>query len=79
MITAQNVCAVIDEARSKIEDIEIETRQFLAKCGWRYTSDAPGSLWLYEKELPDGRIALVDQNTALHMEASLAPVEQVTA
>ena len=73
MITPQNVASVIDDARSKIEDIEIETRRFLESCGWRYTCDVPGSLWLYVKELPDGRTAMVNHNTALHIEASIAP------
>lgn len=73
MITARNVCRIIDDARSKMEDIEIETRRFLASCGWKYTCNVPGSLWLYEKELPDGRVALVDHSTALHIEAAIAP------
>ena len=72
MITADEVQNVIDSVRSREEDIEIDTRSFLKKCGWRYTCDIPGSLWLYEKTLPDGRVALVAQSTALRIEASIS-------
>ncbi len=72
MITADDVQDVIDSVRSREEDIEIDTRRFLEKCGWKHTCNTPGSLWLYEKALPDGRVAIVGRSTALHIEAAIS-------
>ena len=33
--------------------------------GWKYTCQTPGSRWLWEKKMPDGRTLLVDPKTAL--------------
>lgn len=77
MITADKVRQVIEDAQSKMEDIEIEQRRFLKSCGWRYTCSTPGSFWMYEKTIPDGRTVLVDHlDTALRMEESLSPIPE---
>lgn len=77
MITAEQVQEVIDDSRYKIEQIECDQRQFLAKCGWKHTCSTPGSIWLFEKTIPDGRTILVDQSTALFMQSWISPPSEV--
>lgn len=50
------------------EQLEFRIDALLRKRGWKSTSDTPGCLWLWEKKLPDGRVALVNKSTALHFE-----------
>ena len=57
--------AQIDKAREQLEIIEAE---FLEQRGWKLTCDTPGSLWLWTKTLPDGRVALVEMATAIMFE-----------
>lgn len=56
----------------KIEDHEMDLESakdgFLRACGWDHRCDYPGSLWLWSKALPDGRIVAVGRETAIHME-----------
>lgn len=42
--------------------------QFLRRQGWEYVCNTPGSYWLWQKQLPDGRVALVDRETAISFE-----------
>lgn len=44
-------------------------REYLKCSGWRYTCETPGSFWLWEKVLPDGRVILVNQEMALSIQA----------
>lgn len=37
----------------------------LRAAGWKHTSQTPGSRWMWEKTMPDGRTLLVSQETAL--------------
>jgi alpha-amylase/alpha-mannosidase (GH57 family) len=54
--------------KDKIQLLEIEIKQAketrLRKAGWRYTCATPGSYWLWEKKLEDGRTILVDESFA---------------
>lgn len=75
-ITAEKVRHVIDEANNIIEDVEISQRMFLKSCGWTYTCRTPGSFWMYEKTIPDGRTVLVELDMALCMEESLSPISE---
>lgn len=59
------VMLTLDDINLKIEDLESERRQWLRRHGWTYTSNTPGSLWLWEKKLDDGRTVLVDEKSAL--------------
>lgn len=42
--------------------------RFLTKSGWKHTCSTPGSVWLWERKLPDGRVVLVNKHTALSMQ-----------
>lgn len=52
-----------------IENLAGEARErgqkLLRTAGWTYTSETPGCRWMWEKAMPDGRILLVSQDTAL--------------
>jgi hypothetical protein len=43
----------------------------LRKLGWEYKCDVPGSYWLWQKKLPDGRLVLVNQSMALSLEEAM--------
>jgi hypothetical protein len=55
------------ELNALYEELKTETRRLLAAHGFSYTCNTPGSLWLYEKRMPDGRVLLVSESTALDM------------
>lgn len=68
------------------EDVESATRAHLQSRGWKYTCQTPGSLWLYQTVLPDGRSVLANDAVALHIQdhfdgrdesESDAPVESI--
>lgn len=61
----------LDEINSMHEDAGIEEQKLLTERGWEYTSDTPGSVWLWEKKLADGRTLLVNTDTALTLETEL--------
>ena len=42
-------------------------RDYLESRGWEYTSDTPGHLWLWEKNV-DGKRILVSQDIAIYMQ-----------
>lgn len=59
----------------KFSDIDFEKEQLdfkadalLREKGWKETSSTPGSLWLWERKLDDGRIVLVNKASAIHMQ-----------
>ena len=62
---------VLDAGRAKEIAIGDEQSKWLMENGWRYSCANPGNLWLYEKALPDGRVAVVGRITALLMQAGL--------
>lgn len=56
----------ISEAEEALEQAK---HSFLRQRGWEYTCNNPASTWLWTKALPDGRIVLVGQDTAVEMQA----------
>jgi hypothetical protein len=58
----------IAEAEEKREDLE-ET--YLRERGWQQTCETPGSLWVWTKTLPDGRVVLVGRTQALAFASAL--------
>ena len=51
-------------AREELAEAE---RKFLHAHGWEYTCRTPGSFWLWQKTLPDGRTILAAQTSAVNM------------
>lgn len=58
----------IDDVRSARESLEHDVDNMLRANGWRSTCMNPASLWLWQKTLADGRVMLVDKDTALMFE-----------
>jgi hypothetical protein len=54
-----------EDAKFQTEMLGFRIDAYLRKCGWKSSSNNPASLWLWEKQLPDGRVILVDRDTAL--------------
>jgi len=52
----------IAEAQSQTEELE---DAYLRERGWQHTCDTPGSLWVWSKTLPDGRVILTSKTQAL--------------
>lgn len=51
------------------EAAEEERDRYLRSRGWEHTCDNPACTWLWQKPLPDGRIVLVDGDTALSLQS----------
>lgn len=51
------------------EQLEFESDNILRKCGWQFVCNTPGSLWLWQRDLGDGRMALVNKVTAIGMQS----------
>ncbi len=61
----------LNKIEQQHEDASSKLDTILRKRGWKYTSNTPGSIWLWEKKLPDGRTALVNVGTAIDFEKDL--------
>lgn len=51
------------------EELKWAEEAYLRQHGWKNTCDTPGSYWLFEKALPDGRIVLVSRDLAVSMQS----------
>ena len=67
------------DIESLADDLANATSQWLRRHGWEYTCQTPGSMWLWQKKLPDGRVALVDESTAFSFEESLMSDKEIRA
>lgn len=52
------------------DELQTARENFLRSRGWAYTSNHPGCLWLYEKEI-NGSKMVCDAGTAMHIERSV--------
>jgi len=50
------------------EEAQFTAERYLRSHGWKYTSDTPGCLWLWEKKTEDGRVMLLSTDTAISMQ-----------
>lgn len=68
------------ELLDKIDDIahELGTAQgkYLSLTGWTYTSETPGSYWMWRKTLPTGVTLLMGVKEALHIQAHMDEDEE---
>jgi hypothetical protein len=72
----------IKDAENELERVQHE---YLRACGWNYTSETPGCLWLWQKtapaprdsrsKTPTGRIMLLSTSTAFAMQRSWDDIE----
>lgn len=56
-----------DDVQYSRDHAENLAAQYLRENGWKHTSSTPGSFWLWELRLPDGRHLLVPQKKAVAM------------
>lgn len=64
-----------DNIRESREQIDFREGELLKSLGWTYTSQTPGSLWMWMKKLPNGHIYLVIATTATYIERELSGEE----
>lgn len=57
----------LERAQDRLEQYE---KEYLRQHGWHYTCQTPGSFWMWQKQLADGRILLVDQSHAISFQRS---------
>lgn len=65
----------IAQFRYEREQLGFREHALLRKRGWNYVCNTPGSYWLWERKLEDGRTLLVDTQLALNMETLLCGEE----
>jgi hypothetical protein len=70
-LTGEAKYQALQEIEGKREEVERDGNNFLRRQGWEYSSDYPGSFWLWSKRLPGGRLVCVNQSTALNIEENL--------
>lgn len=68
-MTVEDRYREIEHARMALEQAQYA---YLKATGWRHTSTTPGSYWLWEKTLPDGRTALFSVSGAINAQRSLS-------
>jgi hypothetical protein len=68
------------ELLDKIDDLthELGTVQgkYLGLTGWVYTSETPGSYWMWRKTMPSGERLLMTVKDALHAQAHMDEDEE---
>lgn len=58
-----------NKVRLAREAYEAERDRYLRERGWTHSSDNPACTWLWAKALPDGRVVVVTDETALDLQA----------
>lgn len=58
----------IEEIAESKQEHELLREKYLRQHKWDHVCNVPGSLWLWSKELPDGRVALVSESNAIDMQ-----------
>ena len=61
----------LQQAKEVLEEVE---KTYLEERGWQYTCKTPGSYWLWEKRLEDGRTVIAEKEFALRIELFLEDV-----
>ncbi len=56
---------VFDAVRFERDQLDAREAEGLRRKGWKHTCNVPGSYWLWEKTLRDGRTVLVEQKLAV--------------
>lgn len=59
------------KADNEIEAVGFTLDNLLRRKGWECTCSVPGSLWLWQKTLKDGRTLVVNKNTAISIQSWL--------
>ena len=70
--TVEAIEELATQWRYERELIDDKRNAFLRANGWKYTCDTPGSVWMWEKTISDGRTVLVGPELAVAFEQSMA-------
>ena len=62
---------------AEYEALKRRVDAMMKKRGWNHTCKTPGSLWLWEKTMPDGRVILTDRGTAAMLEEQMCHEESL--
>ena len=63
---------ILQKREDSQEELDTVLHNELRSRGWKYTCANPGSLWMWEKKLHDGRTCLViDANVAADIQAAI--------
>jgi hypothetical protein len=60
-----------EEMLSQKDKATYSVRRFLEASGWELSMANPACWWLWTKTLPDGRVVLVTEETAVNFQAGL--------
>lgn len=66
--------AMAKRVRDAKEELEDKNRGFLRALGWVYTCELPGSIWIWKKDLGDGKTIYMPLDNAVWYELHLAGV-----
>lgn len=54
-----------DNIREANDDAALLEDNYLRQKGWKHTCESPGCYWVWEKTMPDDRVAIVSKSLAL--------------
>jgi len=57
--------ATINDIENAEFALEMARKEYLQRFGWKYTSNTPGSYWLWERTMEDGRVFVADTSMAM--------------
>ena len=58
----------IEDIKAYEDTLDEAKNTYLRQSGWEHKCNYPGSLWLWEKTLPDGRVIVVCADDAIYMQ-----------
>ncbi len=67
--------AVIRRRLELMDELDRDEANVLRRLGWEAKCDVPGSYWLWQKKLPDGRVVMVYRSMALSIEQAMADAD----
>jgi len=68
------IAKTVQDLRDAADQLESDRANFLRRRGWKYTSDNPGSIWLWSKKV-EGVEWRVPEHTAIGFEEFWENVE----
>lgn len=70
---------MLDDLSFEFDQLNLKRKKILAARGWKETCNTPGSVWLWEKKLDDGRVILMTFDSAWCNESTDIEVEAAEA
>jgi hypothetical protein len=70
MISERKKTTLRERIEEHTNDLRVEKESFLRECGWDYTSQYPGSYWMWSKKDKNGERVTANTDLAISMEDS---------